>query len=47
MRTVLFLAAGLATANAAAVHMREEIPLPAPASAYFPTPPNPTGKSQP
>ena len=42
---VLFLAVGLVTVNAATVHMREEIPLHAAASAYFPTPPNPTGKN--
>jgi hypothetical protein len=47
MRGLFYLTAGLATANAVALQPRENIPQPAPASAYVATPPNPKGKSQP
>jgi len=47
MRAVVALAAVVATATAAVINIREDIPSPAPASAYFPTPPDATGKSQP
>jgi hypothetical protein len=47
MRGLLYLVAGLATANAAAVHVRDPIPQPAPKSAYVASPPQPVGKAQP